>query len=99
MALDWANERYIRFYVREKPDEAAWCWQATALWPQLLRRADRAGVIETRKGARGLAGLTRLPLEVVEPGLVDLVADGCIVQTATGYYIPNYIDAQTTKSS
>jgi hypothetical protein len=99
MALDWSNERYVRFYRRETPDQAAWCWQAIALWPWLLNKADDAGVIETTKGARGIAGLTRLPLDVVEPALAELVEDGCIVRTDTGYLIPNYIEAQTAKSS
>jgi hypothetical protein len=100
MPLDWSNERYVRYYVRETPDEAVWCWQAVALWPQLLRRADRAGVIETRKGLRGLAAITKMPLDlIVEPGMADLLEDGCIVETQRGYAIPNYIEAQTAKSS
>lgn len=98
MALDWSNERYVRLY-RETTDEAAWCWQARAIWPLILRKADRAGVIETTRGAKGIAAEIRIPVEVVEPGLAELVEDGCITATERGYAIPNYIEAQTATSS
>lgn len=98
MALDWANERWVRLYTRETPDQAAWDWQARALWPWLLARVDGAGVIET-KGAKGLAAIVRLPLEVVELGIAALIEDGCVVPMPRGYVIRNFIEAQTTKSS
>jgi len=97
--MDWANERYVRLYVRETPDQALWCWQALAIWPWLVVRAERSGELSTRKGAAGLAALLRIPLEVVEPGIADLLADGCLVETHRGYAIPNYVDAQNATSS
>lgn len=100
MARDWSNERFVKLYRDESPDEAVWCWQAIALWPQLIRKADHAGEIRTRKGLRGVAALTRLPLEiVVEAGMEELLADGCVVETPTGYRIPNYIEAQRAVAS
>ena len=77
MGMDWANERYVRLYVRETPDQALWCWQALAIWPWLVVRAERSGELSTRKGAAGLAALLRIPLEVVEPGIADLLAVAC----------------------
>lgn len=102
MALDWSNERYVRLYTRITPDMALWCWQAKAIWPWLLAAADRAGVIAARKGARAIAKLVDMPLEVVTEGLEGedgLLADGCVVATADGYVIRNYVEAQTAVAS
>ena len=98
---DCANERFVRPYKAETADQAAWSWQARMLWPWLLVKADDAGVIATRTGPQGLAALTRLPIEHVEHGVADLLADGCVVEWASpaGYRIRNYIDAQNTPSS
>lgn len=99
MGMDWANERYVRLYVRETPDQALWCWQALAVWPWLVMRAERSGELRTRKGAAGIAALIRMPIEVVEPGIADLLADGCLVETHRGYALPNYVEAQNATSS
>jgi hypothetical protein len=100
MARDWSNERFVKLYRDEGPDEAVWCWQAIALWPQLIRKASTNGLILTRKGLRGVAALTRLPLDlVVDPGMAELLADGCVVEMKDGYRIPNYIDAQRAVAS
>lgn len=97
--MDWSNERYVRLYTRLTPDQSTWCWQALAIWPWLLARADRAGVIDARRGASAVSGAVRMPLEVVGPGLEELLADGCLRQVQGGYAIPNYIEAQTAVSS
>lgn len=101
MPLDWSNERYVRLYVRRTPDMASWCWQALVIWPWLLAGADRAGVIETRRGTRALAALVGggIPQEVVEKGVEELLGDGCLVATTRGYVLRNYIPAQTAISS
>lgn len=98
--MDWANERYVRLYTSETADQAAWSWQARMVWPWLLAKADRAGVIATKTAARGVAALTRLPIEHVEIGLGDLMADGCVEEwRGGGYKIRNFLEAQNTPSS
>jgi hypothetical protein len=97
--LDYANERYVRFYVRETPDEALWCWQARAVWPWLLNKAERSGELRTRKGVAGVAALIRLPIDVVEVGVAELLEDGCLVETDHGYAMPNYVEAQNAVAS
>lgn len=92
--MDWSNERFVRLYTRDTPEWLCWCWQARALWPLLLRKADRSGVIANKLGARGLAALAGLPVDVVEAGLPDLLADGCLAEHQLGLVIPNYIEAQ-----
>lgn len=100
MSLDWPNERYVRLYVRRTPDMACWRWEAAAIWPWLMTHAGRDGVIETRKGVRGLAAMLHwFPLEVVEAGAAELLEDGCLVATSNGYALPNYVEAQTAIAS
>ena len=100
MSLDWSNERYVRLYARLTPDMAAWAWQAKAVWPWVLVCADGAGIIETAKGARGVAAVLAgggFPLDVVEAGLSELIADGCLEARpdGRGYVVRNYVEAQT----
>ncbi|MCA1833017.1 MAG: hypothetical protein ABR520_11145 [Mycobacteriales bacterium] len=97
--MDWSNERFVRLYTRDTPEWLCWSWQARALWPHLIRKADRSGVIANKLGARGLAALVGLPVDLVEAALPDLVADGCLQDHQLGYVIPNYIEAQETPQS
>lgn len=97
--MDWANERYVRVFTRDTPEWLCMDWQGRALWPLLLRKADRSGVIANKLGARGVAVLVALPLEVVEPGIAALLADGCLREHHLGLVIPNFLEAQETPQS
>jgi hypothetical protein len=97
--MDWANERYVRLYTRDTEDDLLLSWEATALWRALLRKVDRAGVLEAKRGARSLALVSRIPLEVVERVLPELLADGRLAEHELGYVAPNFIEAQETPQS
>lgn len=98
--MDWSDEDYVRVYTRDTAELEALGWEAKALLWELLRKATRAGVIELgRTGNRGIASLTRIPLEVVERALPILLDDGCVVRVETRLVIPNYMQAQTTPRS
>lgn len=97
--MDWANEDYVKVYTRVTDDDLLLSWQALALWRAMLVRFDRSGLIETRRGLRGLAALVHIPLEVVEPAMAELLEDGRITQTPTGYFAPNFMEAQETSKS
>lgn len=98
--MNWSDERYVRLYQRDTPDWLLWPWQSRALFPLLLRKADRAGRIPFgRHGARGLAVLVALPPEVVEPGLAGLVEDGCVVDEGDTLCLRNYVAAQEARTS
>lgn len=99
MTMDWANERYVRLYTRDTAEWLCLPWQARAVWPLLVRKADRSGIIETRLGSRGLAALVALPEDVTAPGVEGLLVDGCLEVHALGYLIPNYLEAQETPQS
>jgi len=101
--MRWEDEAYVRVYLRDTPEFCALSWEARSLFWELMRKVDRAGVILVGKaGIRGLAGLVRMPIEVVERALHGqdgLLADGCVVAIEGGFIIPNYIPAQTAKQS
>ena len=98
MSLDWSNERYLRLY-RPSVDHRTLCWQARVIWPLIMQEADGAGVIGARRGVAAIAKAIDVPLEVVEPGVADLLADGCLQEIPGGYVIRNYVAAQTATMS
>ena len=97
--MDWANEEYVKVYRRETDDDLLLSWQALALWRAMLLKFDRAGVIETRRGARGLAALVRIPVDVVESALPELLDDGRLQIIPRGYFAPNFLAAQEARKS
>lgn len=101
--MRWDDEPYVRLYRRETPEWCLLSWQARALFHELLKRVDMAGLLMVGKsGLRGLAGLVRMPLEVVRDamhGEDGLLADGCVLEVEGGYLIPNYVEAQQAKQS
>lgn len=98
--MRWSDERYVRLYTR---DTIAWrClpWQARALFPLILRKLDRAGLMPLDgHGARGLSVLLDMPAEVVEVGYPALLKDGCLQEIDGVIVCPNYIEAQEAAQS
>ena len=93
--MDWSNERYVRLYTRETVDDALLSWEARALWHELLKRFDRAGVVEVGPhGWRGVAVLVRIPPEIVERAGAELEQDGRIERRGDYLLAPNFIEAQ-----
>lgn len=98
--MRWEDERYVRLYTRDTPELASLSWEARALMWELLRKVDRAGLLPVgRSGVRGLAGLLRMPLDVVESALAELVDDGCVAWSSEGVFLPNFLAAQEANQS
>lgn len=98
--MDWSNERYVRVYTRETVGNVAMSWQARAIWSEVLQKSDRAGVIGLDgHGMRGLAGLIRMPVEVIEEHIKQLLSDGRVVIQGEYLVVPNYIEAQEAPQS
>lgn len=96
----WEDERYVRLYTR---DTATWKllpWQGRALLPLLLRKCDRAGIVEAGDDLlEGVAALVDLPLDVVEVGLPALLRRGVVVARGEVMVFPNFLSAQEAKAS
>jgi Meiotically up-regulated gene 113 len=98
--MRWEDERYVRLYTRDTASWMAIGWEAQALFMLIMRKVDRAGVLELGKtGTRGLSGLFQMPIDVVERAIVALLEDGCIERVGANLVIPNYIEAQEASMS
>lgn len=97
--MDYSNERYVRLYTRDGDDWVALSWQAKALYPLMRRKADRAGLLETRRGEKGIAGLVTMPIEVVIAGLPDLLEYGWVQEYPGGYVICDFIEGEEASQS
>ena len=99
--MDWSNERYVRLYTRDSVTWSLLSWEAQALLCFLLRKVDRAGVMDLggNEPARAVAAGVRMPLDVVERTLPELTKAGVFEIGATAIVMPNYIEAQEAKSS
>lgn len=99
--MRWEDERYVRVYTRDTAEWLALGWEGQALLLLLLRKADRAGILQTGKaGVRGVAALAGMPLEVVQRVLPALLDDGCLrTMDGGGYVFPNFLQAQEARSS
>lgn len=100
MAMDWANERYVRLYTRDTVTWKLLSWQARTVLLHLFRKVDRAGVLDV--GADGIAGVVamlELPEEIVSVGLAQLVQRKTVEDNDDAYYLPKFIEAQEAPSS
>jgi len=98
--MRWEDERWVKVYTRDTGEWLALGWEAQALFLFALRKADRAGILKTGKmRTRGLAGMTGMPLDVVERAAPLLLEDGCMRETDGGYIIPNFLSAQEASTS
>lgn len=97
--MDWSNESYVRLYTRDTDDDLVLSWEARAVWHEMLKKFDRSGLLSLRRGRRGLAAVLRLPVDVVESAIPELVEDGRVVELELGYFAPNFLEAQEAPSS
>jgi hypothetical protein len=100
VAIDWSNEPFARLYKRETDDDLLLSWEARAVWHEFLKRCDRSGLLETRRGVQGMAAMLRIPLEVVERVLQELIEDGRMRSVPhRGFIAPNYTGANEATRS
>ena len=96
--MDWGNERYVRLYTRDTGDMLAIGWEGRAVLAELLRKVDRAGVLDESDGAI-VCEMLRIPIEIVEVALPRMASRGVIEIVDGQIILPNFIDAQEAKSS
>jgi len=98
--MRWEDERYVRLYTRDTPEWTLMSWEARSLFSLLLRAVDRAGILSLgRSGLKGVASLLRMPLEVVERAMPELLDDGCVAIVDAVLVIRNFIEAQEAVQS
>lgn len=100
--MDWSDERWVRVYTRDTTTWKLLDWRARTVLLHLLRKVDRAGVIEVGDdGLLGLAAVLELPVDVVETGVAQLTrgAAPTVVDTGSAFVVPRFLDAQETPQS
>lgn len=98
--MRWEDERYVRLYTRDTTTWKLLCWQSKCLLPLLLRKLDRAGLIDVGDNAiEGVAALTDMPVALVQEGLVGLLQRGVFELHQGVLIMPNYQAAQEARQS
>ncbi len=100
MALDYSNERWVRVYTRDTTTWKLLTWQARAVLLMILRKVDRAGVLDVGDdGIAGLAAVVEVPEDVVADALAQLERRGVVVRTGSAYVLPAFLAAQEAPAS
>lgn len=98
--MNWEDERYIRLYTRDTVDWNMLPFEAQALLPLILRKLDRAGVLDLGKhGLQGLRATLKAPQEFFDRGMEALLEDGCVALRGNAIVMPNFLSAQECKQS
>jgi hypothetical protein len=98
--VNWADERFVRLYVRDTVAWASLPWESRCVLPLVLRKLDRAGVLELGDlGMEGLAGLIAMPPDIVDRGMAKLIARGTFSLRDGWLLMPHFIDAQESSQS
>lgn len=108
--MDFSNEPYVRIYTTITPTGRAWGFFGRCLMDQLIRAADRAGVIDLDPELSDLSLEMAVAVAIecgdtewVKRHLPSLMAtDSVQVMTHDGrtyLFLPKYIEAQTTNQS
>lgn len=100
--MNWSDERYVRLYTRDTADWLALSFDAQSLFALLIRKVDRAGVLELGKhGKRAVAiAIGHVALwDRLAPALAELEADGCVAVNGDKLVIRNFIEAQEARQS
>lgn len=99
--MDWSNERYTRLYTRDTKTWILIGWEGQCLFSLLLRKADRAGMIDDVRDADDISVILRngMPVDSIAIGLDNLTRYGVVTICDAGMVIPNFIDAQESAQS
>lgn len=100
MPLNFADERYVRLYVRDTVTWRRWDWRARGLWCLLLRVVDRAGVLDLGDDPdESLAAILDCDLDAARAALEQWLARGSVRITDGALVVPNFVAAQETPQS
>lgn len=99
--MDWANERYVRWYTRDTKTWLLLGWEGQCVLGLTMRKVDRAGVLDDVSDAADLAVIfaNGMPVDVIQTGLNRLVKLNVVELTGSGLILPNYIEAQEAAQS
>lgn len=98
--MDWSNEPYVRLYTRDTVSWRRLRWQGQCVLIQLLRKLDRAGVMDgVEELVLDVSIMTGLPEDIVSVGMESLLREGVLEHNGVTLFMPNFLDAQETPKS
>lgn len=98
--MNWSDEHYVKVYTRETPNWAMLPWQSRALFLLILKKADKAGLIDLGKDhLRSLAAYLAVPIDFAEPGLAGLLAAGTCELRDGVLITPKFLEAQEARKT
>jgi hypothetical protein len=99
--MDWSDEHYVKLYTRDSLTWKTWHWEARTVFLHLVRKVSSAGFIEVgdMEPASALALQLDLPLQVVAPGLGQLLACGTAELVDRAVLLPKFNEAQEARKS
>jgi hypothetical protein len=100
--LNFADERYVRLYTRDTPTWLALSFDGQAVMCLLLRKVDRAGVVDL--GTRGRDAIPllfghRAEKARILAALGELEAEGVVVIEGDRLLMPKFMEAQEVRQS
>lgn len=98
--MNFEDEHYVRIYTRDTKTWKRWGWEAQTVFMHVMRKLDKAGVLDDIDDpVPDVALMTGLPESVVEVGLPKILKSGTLEINGTALVAPKYIEAQTAAKS
>jgi hypothetical protein len=99
--MDFANERYVRLYVRDTMTWKRLGWDGQTMLMHLLRKVDRSGVIDIGDAEPWESGvmLCGAPEDQARRGVTRMLELGVIVHDADRLVFPRFIEGNETPQS
>lgn len=99
--MDWANERYVRLYVRDTLTWKRLGHEGRCMVALIMRKLDRCGILEVDgcELAEAVSILTESPYEFAKTGIERILELG-VMEFADGQLVaPNFVEAQEAKQT
>lgn len=99
--MDFANERYVRLYVRDTMTWKRLGWDGQTMLMHLLRKVDRSGVIDIGDAEPWESGvmLCGAPEDQSRRGVTRMLELGVIVHDVDRLVFPRFIEGNETPQS
>ena len=99
--MRFEDEVYVKLYTRDTPTWVALSWQGRCCLTMILRKLDRAGVLELgKRGTKILPALIGLPQDVVDVGIKDLTEHDVVILRTDGILVmPKFLEGQMARMS
>lgn len=97
--MDWSNERYVRLYTRDSADMLAVGWEGRLVLYELIRKVDRAGILDHGGDLEIVPEMLRVPQDVFLTGFAKLMKREVVLVTDRAIVLPGFIEAQEAPQS